>query len=132
MLDLGDGLPPLCVFEHEKYQSAELDGALPVIYPIKAGGAGVSDPDFEMIKYAQMQFENHNVEMLTSNFREGLAAYKRTHHIKDDDGDWRIVQPYQKTKELIGQIQNLKLAPSGAGLKEVRIPEQFKETLGLR
>lgn len=121
MLDLGDGLPPLCVFEHEKYQGAELEGAIPIIYPIKAGGAGVSDPDFEMIKYAQMQFENHNVQMLTSNLREGVAAYKRTHQIKDDDGDWRIVQPYQKTKELVGQIQNLKLAPSGAGMKEVRI-----------
>lgn len=126
MMDLGDGLPPLCIYGHGSYQSAELPGAIPVVYPIKAGGAGVTDPDFEMIKYAQTQFENHNVELLTANQREGVEAYKRYHRIKTDERDWYIVQPYQKTREQAGQIQNLKLVPSGAGMSEKRISKAIQ------
>lgn len=121
MKDLGDGLPPLCILDHTEYTALELDGALPVIYPIKAGGSGVTDPDVEMIRYAQTQFDNHNVQLLTMNTREGVEAYKRLHKIKDDDLDYQIARPYQKTRELSGQIQNLKAVPSGAGFSEKRI-----------
>lgn len=126
MMDVGDGLPPLCIYNHAAYSSAELPGALPVIYPIKTGGTGVTDPDFEMIKYAQTQFENHNVELLTGNQREGLEAYKARHNIKSDEQDWYIVRPYQKARELVGQIQNLKLVPSGAGMSEKRISKSIQ------
>lgn len=121
MKDLGDGLPPLCILDHTEYTALELDGALPVIYPIKAGGSGVTDPDVEMIRYAQTQFDNHNVQLLTMNTREGVEAYKRLHKIKDDNLDYQIARPYQKTRELSGQIQNLKAVPSGAGFSEKRI-----------
>lgn len=126
MADLGDGLPPLCTYEHVKYRDAELDGALPVIYPIKAGGGAVTDPDFEMVKYAQTQFETHNVELLLNNNRDGVEAYKRLHKIKSDENDWRIVKPYQKTQDLRGQIQNLRLEPSGSGMKEKRISKSIQ------
>ena len=121
MKDLGDGLPPLCILDHTEYVALEQDGALPIIYPIKAGGSGVTDPDVEMIRYAQTQFDNHNVQLLTMNTREGVEAYKRLHKIKDDDLDYQIARPYQKTRELSGQIQNLKAVPSGAGFSEKRI-----------
>jgi hypothetical protein len=100
--------------------------AIPVIYPIKAGGTGVTDPDFEMLKYAQTEFEHHNVELLTLNANEGVEAYKRAHRIRDDDRDYQFAQPYQKCRELSGQIQNLKLVPSGAGMSEKRISKAIQ------
>lgn len=121
MTDLGDGLPPLCIRNHTAYAAAELPGAIPIIYPIKAGGTGATDPDFEMLKYAQTEFEHHNVQLLTLNANEGVEAYKRRHRIRDDDRDYQIAKPYQKCRELSGQIQNLKLVPSGAGMSEKRI-----------
>lgn len=126
MKDLGDGLPPLCIRKHADYTSLELEGAIPIIYPIKAGGTGVTDPDFEMLKYAQSQFDNHNVQLLTMNLRDGVDNYKRLHRIKDDDLDYQIAVPYQKTRELAGQIMNLKLVPSGAGMSEKRISKAIQ------
>lgn len=126
MTDLGDGLPPLCVKNHAAYAAAELPGAIPVIYPIKAGGTGVTDPDFEMLQYAQTEFEHHNVELLTLNANEGVEAYKRAHRIRDDDRDYQFAQPYQKCRELSGQIQNLKLVPSGSGMSEKRISKAIQ------
>ena len=121
MQDLGDGLSPLCIYQHDQYTEYELEGAIPVIYPVKAGGTGVTDPDSEMIRNADIQFENRNVQLLTANEAEGLEAYKRLHRIKDDYADRAILRPYRKTKELVGQIQNLKQVPSGAGMSERRI-----------
>ena len=126
MTDLGDGLPPLCIRNHAAYAAAELPGAIPIIYPIKAGGTGVTDPDFEMLKYAQTEFEHHNVELLTLNANEGVEAYKRLHRIRDDDRDYQFALPYQKCRELSGQIQNLKLVPSGAGMSEKRISKAIQ------
>lgn len=126
MKDLGDGLPPLCIKDHADYTSVELPGALPVIYPVRAGGMGATDNDFEMIKYAQSQWDNHNVEILTNNIRDGVEAYKKLHGIKDDDKDWRIAAPYQKCRELCGQVMNLKLVPSGAGMSERRISQSIQ------
>lgn len=126
MRDLGDGLPPLCVKDHASYAAMELPNALPIIYPVKAGGAGANDNDFEMIKYAQTQWDNHNVEIMTGNIREGVEAYKKLHNIKDDDNDWQIAAPYQKCRELCGQIMNLKLVPSGSGMSERRISRSIQ------
>lgn len=126
MQDLGDGLNPLCIYNHDQYTEYELEGALPVIYPIKAGGAGVTDPDSEIIRNAQLQWENHNVQLLIPDEHEGLNAYKTYHRIKDDYADLSIIKPYRKTKELVTQIQNLKLVPSGAGMSERRINKSYQ------
>lgn len=109
MTDLGDGMAPLCIYKHDSFTEYEREGALPVIYPIKAGGVGTTDPDSEMVRNAQLNFEYRNVRLLTSNSGEGIEAYKRRHRIKDDSSDANIYQPYLKTRELVGQIQNLKV-----------------------
>ena len=126
MKDLDDGLPPLCVKDHASYTEAELDGALPVIYPIKAGGAGVTDPDAEMLRYAETQFEARNVRLLTANLNEGVESYKKYHMIKDDYSDASIAGPYLKTRELVGQIQNLKKSLSGSSMSEKRISKAIQ------
>lgn len=109
MQDIGDGLPPLCSWNHEYQTSYELPGSLPVMYPIKAGGLGVTDPDQDLVRYAQTQFEYRNVQLLTPNWQSGLEAYKKYHRIKDDRSDAAIYNAYRKTNELVGQIQNLKV-----------------------
>ena len=48
------------------------------------------------------------------------------HRIKDDDMDYQIARPYQKTRELSGQIQNLKAVPSGSGISEKRISKSIQ------
>lgn len=126
MMDLGDGLDPLCIVNHDLYTEIERENAVPVIYPIKAGGTGVTDPDSEMIRNAEIQFENRNVELLTTNRNGGIAAYKKYHRIKDDYLDAEIDRPYRKTRELVGQIQNLKKVPSGAGSAERRISKSIQ------
>lgn len=126
MSDLGDGLPPLCCYNHSQYVDLELPGAIPCIYPIKAGGYGTTDPDSEMIRYAEIQFENRNVQLLTNNFNDGIEAYKKHHRIKDDTYDYAIYNPYKKTNELIGQIQNLKKVTNAAGVSEKRISNHIQ------
>lgn len=126
MMDLQDGLPPLCIRKHADYTNVELPGALPVIYPIRAGGVGVTDPDSVMIRYAQTQFAQNNVELLTHNVSEGVEAYKLAHRIKDDYEDARVSMPYKKTKALIGQIQNLKGVATSSGISERRISQHIQ------
>lgn len=121
MTDLDDGLSPLCIYNHSSYTELEMEGALPVIYPIRAGGVGTTDPDSEMVRYAEIQFDNHNVELLTSSYQEGIDAYKQLHRIKDDKYDYAIYMPYKKTNELVGQIQNLKKVVTPSGISERRI-----------
>lgn len=115
------GARPLCCYKHIEKTELELEGAIPVIYPIRAGGVGVRDPDSAMVLNAQMQFEHSNVQLLTMNLAEGVEAYKRYHRVKDDSLDYRIAQPYRKTAELVQQIQNLREEASGQGIKEKRI-----------
>ena len=117
---VGGGVP-LCTYRHTYYTELELQGAIPVIYPIKAGGVGTTDPDSDMVLNAELQFEHSNVQLLTANMNEGVEAYKKYHRIKDDSMNYKIAKPYKKTNELIGQIQNLREEPSGAGIKEKRI-----------
>lgn len=121
MMDLDDGLSPLCTLNHTLYTERELENAMPVIYPIRAGGVGTTDPDSEMVRYAEIQFDNHNVELLTSSYQEGMEAYKQLHRIKDDKYDYAIFSPYKKTNELVGQIQNLKKVVTPSGISEKRI-----------
>lgn len=128
--DLNDGLPPLCCINHD-LPELELDGALPVIYPIRATGGfgGTHDPDSEMLKYAELQFEQSNVRLLSTNIYEGVAAYKRLHRIKDDELDATIAIPYLKTKEFCGQVANLKKKVSGIGMREVRISNSIQRDM---
>ena len=121
MMDLQDGLAPLCIYNHEQYTEFELENAIPCIYPIKAGGVGTTDPDAEMIRNAEMLFEHRSVQLLTGMSQSGLEAYKTKHRIKDDTHDYAIVQPYKKTDELVNQIMNLKRVPNTAGVAEKRI-----------
>lgn len=129
MMDLGDGLAPLCVRNHASFTELEQDNAIPCLYPIKAGGAGVTDPDAEMVQYAELQFENRNVELLCGNVNEGVEAYKKYHRIKDDYMDAQIAEPYLKTRELAGQIQNLKKVPSGKTMREERISKHIQRDI---
>lgn len=122
---MGGGVP-LCSYRHTYYTELELEGAIPVIYPIKAGGLGTTDPDSDMILNAELQFEHGNVQLLTGNMNDGVEAYKKYHRIKDDSLNYKIAAPYKKTNELIGQIQNLREEPSGAGLKERRISQHIQ------
>lgn len=126
MMDLQDGLAPLCILDHAQYTEFELENSLPVIYPIKAGGVGTTDPDAEMIRNAEMQFEYRNVHLLTTMQQSGLDAYKTAHRIKDDAHDFIIAHPYKKTDELCQQIQNLKKVPNAAGVSEKRISKSIQ------
>ena len=111
---------------HMEYTELELEGAIPVIYPIRAGGVGTRDPDGDMIFYAQKQFMYGNVQLLTSNLNEGVEAYKKTHRIKDDSLNYQISLPFKRTNELVGQIQNLREEPSGQGIREKRISQHIQ------
>ena len=129
--DLGDGLPPLCCMNHE-YAELEQPNALPVIYPIVATGGfneGVHDSDAAMIEYAEREWEHGNVQMLISNIQEGIKAYKLFHKIKTDEMDVAISYPYLKTRELCGQIGNLKKRMSGFGFNEERISKSIQRDM---
>lgn len=129
MMDLGDGLAPLCVRNHASFTELEQENAVPCLYPIKAGGAGVTDPDAEMVRYVELQFENRNVELLCSNVNEGVENYKKYHRIKDDSMDAMLADTYIKTRELVGQIQNLKKVASGTTQKEERISKHIQRDI---
>ena len=122
---VGGGVP-LCSWNHTYYSELELKGAIPVIYPIKAGGVGTTDPDSDMVLNAELQFEHGNVQLLTGNMNDGVEAYKRYHRIKSDEMNYKIALPYKKTNELIGQIQNLREEPSGQGIREKRISQHIQ------
>ena len=121
---IGGGVP-LCCYNHMDYTALELEGAIPVIYPVRASGYG-EHSDSDMIQNAELQFEHGNVQLLTGNLNEGVEAYKAFHRIKDDSLNYKISQPYKKTNELIAQIQNLREEPSGQGIKERRISHHIQ------
>lgn len=56
----------------------------------------MTDPDTEMVRYMQTQFEYGNIRLLTPNWQAGVEAYKKKHRIKDDSYDALICDPYQK------------------------------------
>lgn len=125
--DLGDGNPPFCCVNHE-FAAIEQPGAVPVIYAIKATGraGGTHDPDSDMIRYAELEFEHGNVLLLTTNVYEGVEAYKQAHGIKDDDMNEFIARPYMETKSLCGQITNLTKKVTGTGMGEQRISARIQ------
>ncbi len=116
-----DGLPTLCCYEHMGFLEIEQPGSLPVLYPMKAstGTAGV-DPDGEMVKYAQLSFEQDTVELLITNILDGVEAYKAYHRTKDDSADTKISMPYKNCDLLCQQIANLKTRPAGMTVAEER------------
>jgi hypothetical protein len=130
--DLGDGLPPLCTVNHE-FPELERNGALPVIYAIKATGqggvTGTHDPDAEMVRYMEIEFEHGNMRLLTQNVYDGVAAYKQAHRIKDDDLNASIAIPYIKTKEMCEQIANLVKKPMGVTIKEQRVSNHIQRDM---
>lgn len=101
---------------------AELEqpNALRCLYPMKSGTRGTKDPEGDMIEYAQIEWEQGNVELLVPNQLDGVEQYKRRHGIKDDTADRKIIAPYRKTEELVGQIRNLQKSVSGTTVKETR------------
>ena len=125
--DLGDGNPPFCCVNHEFLQIEQPD-AIPCIYAIKATGrvGGAHDPDSEMIRYAELEFEHGNVKLLTTNIYEGVEAYKKVHNIKDDELNEYIARPYMETKSLCGQITNLIKRVTGTGMGETRISARIQ------
>lgn len=118
-----DGSRPLACLDGY-HSDLEQQNAVRCIYPMKAGTRGTTDPDGDMIDYAQNEFDHKNVELLTPRILDGLEQYKRNHNIKDSLSDGKIVQPYKKTEELIGQIKNLKRVASGTTIKEQRKKER--------
>ena len=130
--DLGDGLPPLCTVNHE-YPELERSGALPVIYAVKATGqggvTGTHDPDAEMIRYMELEFEHGNMRLLVQNVYDGVAAYKAAHRIKDDDLNGQIAIPYIKCREMCEQIANLVKKPTGVGIKEQRVSHHIQRDM---
>lgn len=130
--DLGDGLPPLCTVNHE-FPELERDGALPVIYAVKAVGqggvTGTHDPDAEMIRYMELEFEHGNMRLLTQNVYDGVAAYKTAHRIKDDERNGMIAIPYLKTREMCEQIANLVKKPMSVTVKEQRISHHIQRDM---
>lgn len=110
----------------ENVREYEQKGALEIIYPVKAGTRGFRDPDFEMFKYARVEWEQGNVLLLTSDVAEGLEQYKRKNGIKTDEADITILQPYYKTNELCEQVMNLRVSASGTTEREERISQSIQ------
>ncbi len=114
-----DGSKPLsCIGDY--HAELEQKNALRVIYPMKSGTRGTTDPEGDMIEYAQIEFEQGNVELLIPRVLDGIEQYKLQHNIKDDNADSKIAIPYKKTEELCGQIKNLQKIVSGTTTKEQR------------
>ena len=116
----------LCCYRHYEAQELEQPGALDIIYPVKAGGVGVRDNDYDMVQYMRVEFEQGNIRLLTSDVNNGLEQYKLKNHIKDDFADGKILLPYYKTNELCEQIQNLQVVPSGKGFREKRVSKSIQ------
>ena len=129
---MDDGLPPICCMNHE-YPDLEEQGALPVLYAVQATGSGginsKHDNDGEMIRYAEIEFEQGNIRLLTGNVYEGVESYKRAHNIRESELDGKIARPYQKTRELIGQIGNLRKVVSGFNTREERISHSINRDM---
>ena len=129
--EMNDGLPPICTMNHEFPEIEEI-GALPILYSVQATGGsnnGKHDSDADMIRYAEVEFEQGNIRMLTSNVYEGVESYKKAHNILDEELDGAIARPYQKTRELVGQIGNLKKVVSGFNTREERISQSIQRDM---
>lgn len=126
---MNDGLPCLCSINHDYKIELEQEGALPVLFPMKAGTKGTKNPDGEMIQYAQGEFRLGNVELLIPNVLDGIEEYKKYHNIKDITADRMIKIPYDKTNLMCQQIANLKAEVSGLTYKEKRKSNHIQRDL---
>mgnify|MGYP003290881403 CR=1 FL=1 len=129
--EMNDNLPPICCMNHE-YPDLEEQGALPVLYAVQATGGSINgkhDSDADMIRYAEVEFEQGNIRLLTGNVYEGVESYKRMHNIREVDLDGAIARPYQKTRELIGQIGNLRKVVTGFNTREERISKSINRDM---
>ena len=129
--EMNDNLPPICCMNHE-YPDLEEIGALPVLYAVQATGGSINgkhDSDADMIRYAEVEFEQGNIRLLTGNVYEGVESYKRAHNIRESELDGKIAVPYQKTRELIGQIGNLKKVVTGFNTREERISKSINRDM---
>lgn len=133
--DLGDGLPALCSVNHERPEIEQL-GALPVIHPINATGGSASigadlwkESEQDMVRYAEVEWEQRNVKMLVSNVNEGVLAFKRAHRIKDDMADSQIGLPYRNTKILSAQIANLRKKRTSTGFTVERATKTIQKDI---
>lgn len=128
--DLQDGMPPMCCMNHE-FPVLERRDSLPVLYAIRAttGLGGAHDSDAEMIRYAETEFEQGNIRLLTSNVYQGVEEYKKAHNIREDSLDSLIARPYQKTREMVAQIGNLRKVATGFNLKEERISKSIQRDM---
>lgn len=115
-----DSSRPLCCYKHMYRTEIEQPNALPVIYPMASGTRGTNDAEGDMIEYAQIEFEQGNVELLTPRILDGIEQYKLKHGIKDNSIDSKIILPYKRTEELVAQIKNLQKVVSGTTIKESR------------
>jgi len=128
--DLNDGLPPLCTTTHEEpFNALEQPGAIPCIYPIQATGSHGRDPNSIMLDYAEREFENGNLRLLTPNLVEGTEAYKLKHNITDDLQDMRIQAPYLATNRLCQQIGNLQKQFTATGWTEQEISNSIPKDM---
>lgn len=129
--DLDDGLPPLCTVNNDdRYSDLVQQSAAPCIYSLYAtSGRGGADPNVDMLDYITREFEHGNVGLLTTNIHEGTKAYKMAHSIKDDTQDVKIQHPYLKTKELCGQIANLRRKKTGSGWTQEEINKHINKDL---
>lgn len=116
-----DGTRPLRTINNNPlFREIEQKEALPVIYALKATTRGGADSDGDMIAYAQSEFEQGNIEVLTTNILDGVESYKEYHGIKDSYKDSKIARPYKICELFCQQVQNLKTEVSGLSYKEKR------------
>lgn len=123
MKPTSDGSLPLGLvagFESSPFKPLEQRHCVNALYPLKSGSRGATDEEGAMIQYAQLEFEQGNVELLIPSVLDGVEAYKEKHGIKDSYSDGKIAAPYKKTSELVQQITNLRTKASGLTLKEER------------
>ena len=125
-----NGERPLCCINHIGFTEIEQPGALPVIYPMKATPGGGLNPDYEMVTYAQLEFEQGHIELLVPNILDGVEAYKDLHGIKTPSRDAWVAYPYRQCELLCKQITNLQTDVSGTVLKERRKSKQIQRDIG--
>ncbi len=123
-----DGSRPLACIDGY-HAELEQPNAVRCIYPMKSGTKGTTDPEGDMIEYAQIEWEQGNVELLIPRVLDGVEQYKLHHGIKDDTADAMIIAPYKKTEELVGQIKNLQKVASGQTVKESRRSQRVQRDI---
>lgn len=128
-MDLHDGNPPMCTMTND-LPALTQPGAIPCVYAMRASSAsGGNDPNSVMLDYAEREFENGNVVMLTASLYDGMKAYKLQNNIKDDYRDVEIQSPYSATNRLCRQIANLQKKYMAVGWTEQEISKYINKDM---